>query len=301
MNTVVVGVDQSSFAADALRWAIQYAAPHDKAVTAIMAWSHPGNNGADRARAELASYGEARLELDRIVEHCLGGQDFEVTRCVVRGMPAAELIAASRDASLVVVGARGLGGFDGLLLGSVSRNVLNGSHSAVAVVRPPELHDDGPIVIGVDGSPASRAALRWALDDACVRPRRVVGIYAWERHAADGGRHAAGYLDEATLSRRAETLLNRELEQAVSAIVDESLTARLEQGGAAGILVAASASASLLVVGSRDHNPLAEPLLGSVSDQVAHHACSPVVFVPPALCHDDRHPLHRHRTNHVLP
>jgi Universal stress protein family len=53
MNTVVVGVDQSSFAADALRWAIQYAAPHDKAVTAIMAWSHPGDNGADPARAEL--------------------------------------------------------------------------------------------------------------------------------------------------------------------------------------------------------------------------------------------------------
>jgi nucleotide-binding universal stress UspA family protein len=107
------------------------------------------------------------------------------------GNPAAELIAASKTADLVVVGARGAGGFKGLLIGSVSREVLNEASCPVAVVRNPPGDPAAPIVVGIDGTSTARAALGWAVTEGRARRRRVVALTTWQlAYTGDGYVHA---------------------------------------------------------------------------------------------------------------
>ena len=95
------------------------------------------------------------------------------------------LTVASRSADLLVVGARGLGGFEELLIGSVSDQCLQYAHCPVAVVHCDA--DDIPyraleprIVVGIDGSLGSTRALQWALDEAAIRSASVEAVYAWQ-------------------------------------------------------------------------------------------------------------------------
>jgi hypothetical protein len=91
----------------------------------------------------------------------------------VCGSPADELLRESAGADLVVIGARGMGGFKGLLLGSVSRAVLHGAAAPVAVVRMGASDSDGPIAVGVDGSATARRASDWP------STRRVFAAVLW--------------------------------------------------------------------------------------------------------------------------
>src|SRR5690606_18202537 len=107
-----------------------------------------------------------------------------VVRRPVCDVPAPGLIEAGKGADLLVVGARGLGGFRGLLLGSVSQQVLHHAHGPVAIVHPPRDDAGEPpserIVVAVDGSDQSRAAVRWALEEAALRHAPVEAVHAWE-------------------------------------------------------------------------------------------------------------------------
>ena len=99
--------------------------------------------------------------------------DLTIETSVTAGDPAGVLVEESRTASLVVVGSRGLGGIRGMLAGSVSAQVAAHAHAPVIVVRPPAADDPEPdragtgVVIGVDGSPGSTAALEF--DAAAIR------------------------------------------------------------------------------------------------------------------------------------
>src|SRR5256885_12879461 len=109
----------------------------------------------------------------------------ERTTEVPAGDPAGVLIEESRTATLVVVGSRGLGGIRGMLAGSVSAQVAAHAHAPVIVVRPPAPgqpepdRPDGRVVVGVDGSPGSTAALEFAFDEAEAHGDRLVAVYAW--------------------------------------------------------------------------------------------------------------------------
>src|SRR5690606_21811654 len=91
----------------------------------------------------------------------------------------AALVDASAAADLVVVGARGLGGFRSLLLGSVSATVVERALSSVAVVRDDANHPLGPVVVGVDGSTLARRALAWAAEEARRRAAPLEVVHAW--------------------------------------------------------------------------------------------------------------------------
>jgi nucleotide-binding universal stress UspA family protein len=282
MNGVLIGVDESDGAAAALCWGVEYAARRGVPATALLAWTYRDQHQLVPNAPFDPDYGgdNARRDLEAIVARALGPGGHVGLRTVCGGAASA-IIDASADASLVVVGARGMGGFKGLLVGSVSREVLNRSHTTVAVVREAVAEPDGPIVVGVDGSAMSRRALAWALDEARTRQCRLVAMHAWHiGYVGDG--YTAAYIGAEELHDRAARLLHRELAQADTTGLVAPVERVLEEGPAAGALVDASATASIVVLGSRGHRPATGLLLGSVSDQVTHHAHSAVVVVPPS-------------------
>src|SRR5690606_19828439 len=114
--------------------------------------------------------------VDRVVGAEVAGR---ITYKAVNDLPARALLEASADADMVVVGARGMGGFKGMLLGSVSQNVLHHSRVPVAVVRGGGT-EGGGVVVGVDGSDASNRARQWAVDAAAARSSKVVAVNAWQ-------------------------------------------------------------------------------------------------------------------------
>jgi nucleotide-binding universal stress UspA family protein len=136
------------------------------------------------------------------------------------------------------------------------------------------------IVVGVDGSEASKDALRWALEEARLRQSSLRAVYAW-LYPQIGGR---GYIPSELLDPE---LLRKTAQERLDALVGEvagespgvELERVVDEGPAARVLVEAAEEAELLVVGSRGHGGFAGLLLGSVSQQCAHHAPCPVVIV----------------------
>lgn len=106
--------------------------------------------------------------------------DVPVITRIESGDPAPKLVSAARNADLLVVGARGHGGISGLLLGSVSLHCAQRATCPVTVVPAyvPDAEPGAPVVVGVDGSPASKAALHVAAQEATLRDTHVVAVHA---------------------------------------------------------------------------------------------------------------------------
>jgi nucleotide-binding universal stress UspA family protein len=138
METIVVGVDGSDASADALRWALREARLRGARVRVVHVWSYPEvstyHEAAHLLRVPFAE--EAAAMLDRVVDEAGSDADgVEIEKSVVEGQPAPALVEAARDASMLVVGSRGLGGFSGLLLGSVSQQCAHHATCALVVIR----------------------------------------------------------------------------------------------------------------------------------------------------------------------
>jgi nucleotide-binding universal stress UspA family protein len=141
---------------------------------------------------------------------------------------------------------------------------------------------DAPrIVVGVDGSAASRAAFRWAVRQAELTGATIQAITAWQYPVASGGYAWApvAVLDSTDLQEAAEKTLADEISEVVGARTDIKLQPQPVEGNPAQVLLDASAGADLLVVGSRGHGGFASALLGSVSQHCVHHADCPVVII----------------------
>jgi nucleotide-binding universal stress UspA family protein len=130
MGRIVVGVDGSATATAALRWAVHEARLRDATVEAWHAWHVPFAPGSGMPPDEHAVEQAARRTLDDAVA-AAGG---EIERFVVRGVAASALLDAARDADLLVVGAHGAEGHEGVLLGSVSQQVVAHAPCPVVVV-----------------------------------------------------------------------------------------------------------------------------------------------------------------------
>jgi nucleotide-binding universal stress UspA family protein len=190
------------------------------------------------------------------------------------GRGGEQLVAASRQASLLVVGDTGARGPSGLLTGSVTPYVTAHSHCPVMVIRnaAPDGRPGGEVCVGVDGTPSSLDALRFAADwarrrGATVRALHAVGPQSFNEPAPEFG--------DQTL---AEVRLHDWVSEALGddAMVDSAIVRR----DPAGALVAASTAARLVVVGSRHRGELASMVLGSVGHALIRRAACPVVVVP---------------------
>ncbi|MFE4971662.1 universal stress protein [Kitasatospora sp. NPDC056651] len=141
---IVVGVDGSESSERALRWAVRQAELTGSAVVAVIAWEYPTYHGArgwfpPAATDEAVLEGRARQEVARAVEQAVGATPPVEVRTEVRyGTPAGALVEAARGAELLVVGSRGLGGFSGMLLGSVAQHCTRHATVPVVVVRDEE-------------------------------------------------------------------------------------------------------------------------------------------------------------------
>ena len=133
---IVVGVDGSACGHEALTWAIAEAAARQQPLVALAAWSwldQPGKFDPDYSEKDVTAMAQAAV--DRALGEVRGDSDIDIEIRPVNDLPARALIEASSEAGLLVVGSRGLGGFQGLLLGSVSNNAVHHAHCPVVVVR----------------------------------------------------------------------------------------------------------------------------------------------------------------------
>ena len=137
------------------------------------------------------------------------------------------------------------------------------------------------IVVGVDGSKCSHSALRFALEEARIRKAKLRVVVVWHVPLAAYG---AGWAPPPPrLTEDSEAAAKEVLEEALGAVKEDSGSVEIEslvrEGQPANVLVEASADAELLVVGSRGRGGFRELMLGSVSQQCAHHARCPVTIV----------------------
>lgn len=146
MSRIVVGVDGSANAARALAWAVEEAALRGTGIRAVYAFRYEPVGWAVAFEPapipavpleEVQRYAEKALE-EALAEVIDVNTHVDIERVVVEGPAARRLLEHAEDADLLVVGSRGLGGFRGLLLGSVSHQVVTHAPCPVVVVGPPE-------------------------------------------------------------------------------------------------------------------------------------------------------------------
>jgi nucleotide-binding universal stress UspA family protein len=287
-RTVVVGFDGVEPSVSAARWAavearrlgcslqvVSVADPPPPGTVPGGVVTQPGLHRASRRVAERGA------ELARSLDDAL-----EVRSLGVVGGPSGELVALSGDAAFLVVGRHPTTG-ESPALGSVSFAVAMHAWCPVVVVpegRPAHPGPDVPVVVGVDGSRASEAAVEVAAQfaHAAGAPLRVVS--AWQRPKAPpwpGSDVDASMV--AAFVRAAEAGARARVERAVAQLAalapDAAVSGTVAEGAATDVLVDASGEAGLVVVGSRGHGGFAGLALGSVGHGVLRGARSPVAVV----------------------
>lgn len=291
---IVVGVDGSEHSMRALRWAVReaqlrrarlelvHASPHDGvAVTSKAA-------ARDRATQVVANVVARHREL-------LDTVGWRRTIAAESGGDAAQvLLDAGKNAQMIVVGTRGLGGFGELLLGSTSHHVLMHAAVPVALIRedgPDRTFDleehDGlrPLVVGVDASPEALGALRWAVDEAWRRGVSVLAVHGLD--APDPVELRVLGLPVELVTARLEQLraaardeVDGQIYRAVPVDGEVDIDRVIVDAGPVAALQRYATAEHLLVVGTRGRRGFAELGPGSVSHQCAHHAAGPLVIVP---------------------
>ncbi|WP_067461239.1 universal stress protein [Actinomadura macra] len=270
---ITVGIDGSAHAWRALDWAADYAVRHRRPMLLVhgsRALVHDGAIPEDALRRLIA---EREGMLDEARHYALKiHPGLDVSTRLVPVDPGSALVAESDRAGLVAVGSRGLGGFEGLLFGSVGLYTAAHARCPVLVVpRPAPDPDDTPanVVVGIEGRHAEDALLDWAFTEAASRGARITALHAVGAEFAAPDRRVT---EDMELSEALAGLGERFPDVEVKHVVADSAPARA--------LVEASEHAALVVVGARHRHGPSGMALGRVNHAVLHHARSPVVLVP---------------------
>lgn len=281
---IVVGVDGSAPSRVAVDWAARAAALRRVALTlvyvlpgaTVQSWIQvplPAAFFEDEEKAAREALGDAQ----GVAEAATAGVDgVRFDQKVVSGQPVQVLADLSKDADMIVVGKRGLGKWERRILGSVSSGLVQHAHCPVAVI-----HDEdpliphpaqAPVVVGIDGSPASEHATALAFDEASRRGVELVAVHTW----SDVGYElpGAGWSEiqpeeDMLLAERLAGWQERYPDVTVRRVVHRDRPSR-------GLLEEAK-NAQLLVVGSHGRGGFAGMLLGSVGLQVVQGARIPVI------------------------
>lgn len=286
---VLVGVDWSAPSRTAVRWAACEATMRNVPLTlvhVIYAQARRPNvfgTPAVGAASELNQQQEAaghKIIADalEVVEGSLEfGPRPDVDTRILLGPPVSTLVGISKDAQMVVVGCRGDGMLDRVLLGSVSTGLVHHAHCPVAVI-----HDDAPgvlqlsqlpVVVGIDGSPASELATAVAFDEASRRGVGLIALHAW----SDADLFEIGSTEWSAQQASAVEGLAERLAGWQERYPDVSVDRRIVSGHPVRHLLEAADSSQLVVVGDRGRGGFAGMLLGSVSTAVVHAARVPVI------------------------
>lgn len=286
-RTVVVGVDGSQAALEAVRWGAAEAQLRGAVLRLVEAvpWTSYTAIGVPALGQEYQ-----RQVLIRAAQNHLAaaaataaeiGPRLEIIRDVRGGAAPAVLADESERAGLLVVGSRGRGGFSGLLLGSVGVGVTAHASCPVIVVRPagrvPAGAEPRPVVVGVDVGVDSDAALGFAFGEADLRKAPLVAVHVWSDAALDP--LLVSLIDWEKVESGEEEVLAEKVELWSGKFPEVEVRPVVIRGGAAAALVDQSEGAALVVVGSRGRGAAGGLLLGSVSQALLHHAPCPVAVV----------------------
>ena len=286
-RSIVVGVDGTESGHDALDWAAAEAAVRRLPLrvvhgyVTVPSWAWLGD-----VPQPFLNIDDVEAAANEVLEQAVNrarcvASDVDVRGQLVPAAGAPTLLAQCGAAELIVLGSRGLGGVRGLLAGSVGFRVAAHATCPVVVVGPMRPVAPGRsatrVVVGVDGTSLSDRAIDFAVRAATQRGVGLTAIHTWRPRApAD----LEGVTDDWPLAEAAEWRALRDVLGRCRQRLDTAdIELRLVQGRAQDVLVAESAGAALLVVGSRGRGSVRAALLGSVSQAVLQHAGCPVAVI----------------------
>ena len=292
---IVVGVDGSPWANNAVRWAAREAVMRQASLTLVHVLTKPvaSRLGWTFSTAPLpADFGQweqdeqARRLLDDAMK--LVDDDTEdsgppevngevSTTGPVFSSAVSALVDLTEEAEMIVVGSRTQGGGLRSLLGSVGTGLVHHAHCPVAVIPdhdPDELAASrAPVLVGVDGSPASESATAIAFDEAAWRGVDLVALHAWsDVDVADSPTE-----DWSAIESNAQENLAKWLAAGRDRHPDVTVRPVVVPDQPSRHLLAQSEDAQLVVVGSRGRGGFAGALLGSVSTALVHGTHAPVI------------------------
>lgn len=298
---VILGYDGSHQSTRALHWAARAAQRKGLPLTVITAYTVPAAiSGYTDPTTDLTGTSLAKQGAEDIIAEArryLVDYPGEVTYRIEYGDAAGVLIGLSAQASLVVVGSRGRGGFLGMMLGSVASSVP--AHTeAPAVVVPasydPEtssgqtlfspVEDHRPVTVGVDGSAHGRTAALEAAEEAAARGTSLRVVLAMPPLDAALVWYPELAPRDPEFTRRHRQHLEKKLKDECAWLQEHfpqlQIDGEVAEGTAAEVLTAEAPRAQLTVLGTRGRGGIASTLLGSVSRAVLLKADGPVMVVP---------------------
>ncbi len=285
---VVVGVDGSEESLRAVEWAAREAHRHAAPLRIVSAPAMPPRMWA----SDPAPYGAATV-LGGVPRRALAeavtragevAPDVPVDTELLAGPPALAVTDSGSGALLLVVGARGAGGFAAMLLGSVSRYAAMHACCPVAVVREETSVVYREVVVGIRDPLDTTATLPFAFEEAALRGATLIAVLAWNwvpspfgnPEAREPMTHPAA---QATVSADAGQHLAENLRRWREKYPDVPVREDIVHGHPARVLASYTARADLVVVGRHDGQEIG-PAVGAVQHGVLNHAHGPVLIVP---------------------
>lgn len=288
-EAVVVGVDGSEASTEAVRWAADVARQRDLRLRVIHAYGLAGRYFAGEMATPAHVFDDVAEDARKLVEEAVAAARDAAPGVTVEGDPADRapaplLIELSGAAKLIVLGASGLGGFAGMLAGSTAVGVAAHASCPVVIVRHREGQEqpptDGPVVVGVDGSEVSERAIAVAFEEASLRGAPLVAVHAWmDVEYESAFNRARVFFEGGPLERDEQRLLAELLAGWQEKYPDVPVERVVVQDKPRHQLLERSATARLVVVGSRGRGGFTGLLLGSTSQALLHHAGCPVLVV----------------------
>jgi nucleotide-binding universal stress UspA family protein len=278
-TAIIVGVDGSPQAQDALDWAAAEASMMRRPLRIVHGFIWPLIGGVPLGPSPVGPPdGGLQAEAERVLADAetqarQRAPDIKVTTELVIGAAEHALLEQSREAELVVVGNRGMGGFTGLLVGSVGVALAAHAPCPVVVVHPQPVDQPSGrrVVVGIDGSDLSAPAVDFAFQEAALRGVGLTALHAWSP--------SASVFPEVVVELQQRHHLLETLETHRDRFPEVDVEVKLVDGHAGRAMVEESGDAALVVVGSRGRGGFQGLLLGSVSQAVLQHAACPVAVV----------------------
>ena len=288
-NRIIVAVDGSPAANAAVCWAAREAAMRHIPLTIVhlvnaMVPMYPAIPVSAGVAVWQEEQGRQVLEQAAKIasEAVSGDRAVDVVSELRCSPPVPTLVEMSNEAEMLVVGSNGRGAVARLLLGSVSSGVVRGARCPVAVIRdedPLMPHPlQAPVLVGVDGSPASELATAIAFDEASRRGVELMALHAW----SDVEVLELPGLDWEAVKSEAERSPGRATGGLAGTLSRCEVHRLVECDRPARQLIEKSESAQLVVVGSHGRGGLNGVLLGSVSNAVVHSVRMPVIVARPS-------------------
>lgn len=291
-NLIVVGVDGTPGSREAARWAAAEADRRHAPLRLVSAFAIPPGMleyaAVDEGTVSWLRDGLSALQREIIDELGETHPGLSMSGIVAQDNPIALLRKESEGTAMLVVATRDSGRLLHVVMGSVAMGAVSYSSAPVVVIRPgtnvPAA--DGPVAVGVDGSPTSEQAVAFAFEAAAVRGAQLLAVHSWnDSITVDviGTTETEPRDVVADLEENEREVLAERLAGWAEKYPDVVVEQRVLHGRPTENLLRVSEGAQLMVVGTRGRSGMVGALLGSTSQALITHSHCPVVVVKPAV------------------